>query len=196
MSAPSRGGRSSRVGYIPADTILKDHAANVETELRYMARQGGEDEGLGELDEVERRLTEKGEVLDFEPLSADVAPQMSLFGPAFGDPEPSPAGAPTRPAAAAPTRPGAGRPGATALQTASASAEADAGVPAFERRAKLRAKRHKLVAELARDLRSTHKAVNAQVNGAFRIESVDKATIEQLERSIEWLDAKLYGPKR
>ena len=32
--------------------------------------------------------TEKGEVLDFEPLSADVAPQMTLFGPAPTAPAP------------------------------------------------------------------------------------------------------------
>ncbi len=68
--------------YIPADTILRDHAASVEQELRYLVRRRGEDEGLGEFDELERRATEKGEMLDFEPLSADVAPQMTLFGPA------------------------------------------------------------------------------------------------------------------
>ena len=61
--------------YIPADTILRDHASTVETELRYLVRQRDGEEGLGELDELERRETERGEVLDFEPLSADVAPR-------------------------------------------------------------------------------------------------------------------------
>jgi len=169
--------------YIPADTILRDHAANVETELRYIVRQGS-DEDLGELDEVERVKSEKGEMLDFEPLSADVAPQMSLFGPAFGDPVPTV----TRATVPVPPPP--------VLIPEPAPAPADSELPAFERRAQLRAKRHRLVADLARDLRSSHKEVNAQVNRTLGIDSVDKATIEQLERSIAWLDNRLYGPKR
>lgn len=170
--------------YIPADTILRDHAANVETELRYIVRQGSEEE-LGELDEVERAKTEKGEVLDFEPLSADVAPQMSLFGPAFGDSAPTV----TRRAAPAPA------PAVPLPAPVQANTQADAELPAFERRAQLRAKRHRLVADLARDVRSSHKEVNAQVNRTLGIDSVDKATIEQLERSIDWLDRRLYGSK-
>ena len=161
--------------YIPADTILRDHAAAVETELRYLVRQRGEDEGLGELDEVERRETEKGEVLDFEPLSADVAPQMTLFGPA-----------PSAPAAVTPRAPD---PPAVPLPPD----QPEPSVPLFERRAQLRAKRHKLVGELARDRRTRHSDVNAEVNRAIGVDSVEKATIEQLERSIEWLDRVLYG---
>ena len=170
--------------YIPADTILRDHAANVETELRYMVRQGSQ-EDFGELDEVERAKSEQGEVLDFEPLSADVAPQMSLFGPAFSDPVP------------AVTRRPASIPGPVVPLPASAEsdAQAEAELPAFERRAQLRAKRHRLVADLSRDLRSSHREVNAQVNRTLGIDSVDKATIEELERSIEWLDKRLYGSR-
>ena len=73
------------------------------------------------------------------------------------------------------------------------SRTADAAVPLFERRAQLRAKRHKLVAELARDRRIRHSDVNAEVNRAIGIDSVGKATVEQLERSIAWLDRALYG---
>ena len=164
--------------YIPADTILRDHAASVETELRYLMRPREDDEGLGELDEVERRLTEKGEVLDFEPLSADVAPQMTLFGPAPSaqvaavTPVPAPVHVPV---------------------PAPDDASAEPAVPLFERRAQLRARRHKLVAELARDRRLRHSDVNAEVNRAIGIDAVGKATIEQLERSIAWLDRALYG---
>ncbi|MGH2862803.1 MAG: DEAD/DEAH box helicase [Solirubrobacteraceae bacterium] len=159
--------------YIPADTILRDHAAAVETELRYLVRARGElDPTLGELDELQRRETEKGEVLDFEPLSADVAPQMTLFGPM-----------PTTPA---PVITRVREPIPVPLP------EAQESVPLFERRAQLRAKRHKLVGELARDRRTRHSDVNAEVNRAIGIGSVDKATIEQLERSIEWLDRVLY----
>ncbi|HEX3804265.1 MAG TPA: DEAD/DEAH box helicase family protein [Solirubrobacteraceae bacterium] len=159
--------------YIPADTILRDHASAVEQELRYFVRRPGE-EDLGELDEVERRATEKSDVLDFEPLSADVAPQMTLFGPAPSAP------APVRVVAAAP---------APIPAPAPAS---NSDLPLYERRAQLRAKRHRLVADLARDRRVRHSEVNAEVNRVIGIESVDKATIEQLERSIEWLDRTLY----
>lgn len=160
--------------YIPADTILRDHAASVETELRYLMRQRGDEDGLAEFDEVERRETERGEVLDFEPLSADVAPQMTLFGPAPTAPAVTPA-----PTIAVPV-------------PAPAFGEEDA-VPLFERRAQLRAKRHKLVRELARDRRTRHSDINAEVNRAIGIDSVGKATVEQLERSIAWLDRALYG---
>jgi hypothetical protein len=163
--------------YIPADTILRDHAASVETELRYLVRERDGDEALGDLDEIERRETEKGEVLDFEPLSADVAPQMTLFGPA-----------PTAPAPVI-TR----MPEPMPMPVPLPESETEESVPLFERRAQLRAKRHKLVGELARDRRTRHGDVNAEVNRAIGIESVDKATIEQLERSIEWLDRVLYG---
>jgi hypothetical protein len=65
-------------------------------------------------------------------------------------------------------------------------------MPLFERRAQLRARRHKLVRELARDRRTRHSEVNAEVNRAIGIEAVERATIEQLERSIDWLDRVLY----
>ena len=143
-------------------------------------RQRGDEEELGELDELERRETEKGEVLDFEPLSADVAPQMTLFGPAPTAPRRSRARAAPMPMPVPVPLPRAG-------------GAAEASVPLFERRAQLRAKRHRLVAELARDRRSRHGEVNAEVNRALGIESVDKATIEQLERSIEWLDRSVAG---
>jgi superfamily II DNA or RNA helicase len=161
--------------YIPADTVLRDHASTVEQELRYFVRRPGEDADLAELDELERRLTEKGEVLDFEPLSADVAPQMTLFGPVSDAP------APARPVAPAPP-PTHNAPQPTASHD----------VPLYERRAQLRAKRHRLVADLARDRSVRHSEVNAEVNRAIGIDSVDKATVEQLERSIAWLDRTLY----
>ena len=110
---------------------------------------------------------------------------MSLFGPAFGDSAPTV----TRRAAPAPA------PAVPLPAPVQANTQADAELPAFERRAQLRAKRHRLVADLARDVRSSHKEVNAQVNRTLGIDSVDKATIEQLERSIDWLDRRLYGSK-
>jgi len=164
--------------YIPADVILRDHAATVEQELRYLIRRPGDGEGIGELEEFERRATEREDALDFQPLSADVAPQMTLFGSAPSAPQHADSRAhaisPTH--VAPPPRAGAG-----------------ADVPLFERRARLRAQRHRLVSDLARDRRARHSEVNAEVNRAVGIEAVDKATILQLERSIEWLDRALYG---
>ncbi len=179
--------------YIPADTILRDHAATVETELRYLVRRR-DDSDVGELDGVERRETERGEVLDFEPLSADVAPQMTLFGPA-----PAPDPGPTAPAPVGTGVPLAGVPSSGVrssglpLPGVPLPDSMPESVPLFERRAQLRARRHKLVAELARDRRLRHSDVNAEVNRAIGIDSVQRATIEQLEHSIAWLDRALYG---
>lgn len=165
--------------YIPAEPVLRDHAVSVETELRQLVRrreaQAGEE---GELDEPERRASERGEVLDFEPLSADVAPQMTLFGPASAAGSASAAG----PAPGAPLAPGA----------PSTTPDAEPA-PLFERRAALRARRQRLVAELARDRRVRHADVNAEVNRALGIDTVAKASVEQLEDSIAWLDRALYG---
>ena len=172
--------------YIPADTTLRDHAASVEQELRQVPLRRADEDDLDQFDEVERRSSERGEMLDFEPLSADVAAQMTLFGPA---PDAVPAG---RPVPIMPT--GAGLIGSRPVPTPDPAAEEGiAGVPLYERRTQLRAKRHRLVADLARDRRSSHREVNAEVNRALGIESVQKATVEQLERSIDWLDGRLYG---
>jgi superfamily II DNA or RNA helicase len=156
--------------YVPADPILTEHAATVEHELRAVRRVPGQ-EALedGELDDLERVATEPGDVLDFEPLSADVAAQMTLFGPAA-----PPAKVATAPPVIAPEV-------APAPQT----------VPAYERRARLRKERHRLVTDLARRQGVTQQVINGQINGEVGIAGVDKATIEQLERSIELLERRL-----
>jgi superfamily II DNA or RNA helicase len=133
--------------YLPADPILRDHAARVEHDIRATRRRVGDDDpNLAEFDDpVEPVVNEASAQLDFEALSADVAAQMTLFGPA----------------------------------------------PAFERRAKLRKERHQLVSDLARRDGLTHQQVNRQVNDRVGITSVDKATLEQLGRSIEVLEGLL-----
>ena len=166
--------------YIPAEPVLRDHATSVETELRQIVRRrDGQPDEEAELDALERRASERGEVLDFEPLSADVAPQLTLFGPASAAPAPARSTAPAaEPAALAP---------------ASVAPADGAARPLFERRSALRSRRQRLVAELARDRRVRHADINAEVNRALGIETVAKATVEQLERSIEWLDRALYS---
>ena len=68
--------------YIPADPVLRDHAASVETELRHVLRPASVEEGFDDaaLERAQRTQTEASEGLAFVPLSADVAPQLTLFG--------------------------------------------------------------------------------------------------------------------
>ena len=160
--------------YIPADPVLRDHAATVEQELRYALRAPSERDEF-ELERLERLQTEPTEALAFVPLSADVAPQMTLFGP--------PASAPTSswsPAAPpAPDLPDLPDPGTAP------------GAPAFERRALLRSERHRLVSELTRRDRTSQREVNAWLNRKLGISSVDQASLHDLERSVELLVGKL-----
>lgn len=157
--------------YIPADPVLRDHASTIETELRRAPRKlSEEEEGW---DRQERLRTEPGETLHFEPLSADVAPQMTLFGP----PAAAPPVAPVVPVAPAAEREEPG--------------ERWENVPAFERRAMLRGERHRLVSEVRHRDGSSHRDINAWLNRRLGISSVEEATLEQLERSVELLVAKL-----
>jgi superfamily II DNA or RNA helicase len=158
--------------YLPADPLLRRHASEVESELRHALRPREQEEGLEE--PRERRRSERSEAADFVPLNAEVAPQMTLFGPS-----PAMAGSasglsPTSVRAPAPA------PGPPA-----------APVAAFERRADLRAERSRLVADLHRRERRSHREINAWLNREVGIARVDGASIEQLERSIALLVKEL-----
>jgi len=162
--------------YLPADPVLRDHAESVEQELRHALRR--DDTAALEFDPTERLQSEPGDGLMFEPLSADVAPQMTLFGP--------PAPASMRPVApAAPVRPAAVDP-----------EPEPAALPAFERRALLRSRRHELVSEITRRDRCSHREVNAWINRRIGITRVDDATLAQLERSVQLLLDNLTCGKR
>jgi len=63
--------------------------------------------------------------------------------------------------------------------------------PAFLRRRRLRDRRSQLVAEAARIRGEEHRAVNARINRALGIRSVNDATDAQLERSIALLEREL-----
>ena len=71
--------------------------------------------------------------------------------------------------------------------------EAEPEPAAFERRALLRDKRHRLVADLRRRDGRSHAEINAWLNRACGIRRVEDASIEQLERSIELLLGALSG---
>ncbi|HST55992.1 MAG TPA: DEAD/DEAH box helicase family protein [Solirubrobacteraceae bacterium] len=149
--------------YLPADPTLRRHAGEVETELRHVLHRPEQDDGLDE--PRERLASEPSATADFVPLSAEFAPQMTLFGPA-----------PTLPTAGAPKL---------------APAPAPAPRAAFERRADLREERQRLVADLHRRDGRSHREINAWVNRVVGVQRVDSASIEQLERSIKTLVKEL-----
>jgi superfamily II DNA or RNA helicase len=183
--------------YLPADPLLRRHAAEVETELRHVLRAPPqEQEGFEE--RQQRRRSEPSPSAEFVPLSAEVAPQMTLFGtaptpPGAAVPAAAGLGATERPApgaigpgAATAAGPGAGgrtAPGAIGP----GSREQPAPLAAFERRDGLRERRRELVGELHRRGGLSHREINAWLNRKVGVQRVESATIEQLERSIETL---------
>jgi superfamily II DNA or RNA helicase len=207
--------------YVPADPVLRDHASTIEQEVRRALRRPGETDPDALDEPAERRRTERLPAPDFEPVSADVAAQMSLFaGPAAAvGPAPSSAAArwltPERPDTRHPgSHPGVGpephagshpgavpephpgtypgmEPDADAATSAVASDGPPTPIPAFERRARLRDERHRLVSEVRRRDGTSHREINAWLNRAVGIASVEKATLKELERSVELLMGKL-----
>jgi superfamily II DNA or RNA helicase len=153
--------------YLPADPVLRGHAAQVESELRRALRPRDESEDFDE--SRQRRVSEPSPVADFVPLSAEVAPQMTLFGPAAkASAEPAP------------------------------ERQASEPVPmaAFERRTALREERSRLVADLARRSGSSHREINAWVNRMVGVGRVESASIEQLDRSVRTLVKELTRQSR
>jgi superfamily II DNA or RNA helicase len=152
--------------YLPADPLLRGHAAEVERELRHSLRPREDEEGFEE--PRERRASEPGATPEFVPLSAQVAPQMTLFGPA-------PTIEPAKPIVSEPQP-----------------------VAMFERRGHLRDERRRLVAELQRRDGRSHREINAWLNRSVGVASVEAASIAQLERSVELLVRELTrhsGPR-
>ena len=155
--------------YLPGDPVLRVHAGEVETELRHVLRPV-DDEEDGLLDEpAERRRSEPLEPEAFVPVAADVSPQLALFG---GGPPPP----------AAPPSP---------LLEPEAAEEAEDDVPAWERRTRLRDKRHGLVASLRRLDGRSFREINAWLNRETGVTRVEDASLAQLERSIDLLLAEL-----
>jgi superfamily II DNA or RNA helicase len=158
--------------FLPAEPILRQHAARIEDEIARVARRT-DDEGL--LDEREERTeTEKSDEPDFIAVAADVAPQMNLFGEA-GDDTVQPMAAPV---------------------PVVEDEREEPAVPAFQRRKDLRATRHRLIGDLARKRGWTHREANVWINERTEITRVEDATIAQLERSCEVLKEELFRPAR
>jgi hypothetical protein len=155
--------------YLPADPVLRAHAADVERELRHVLRPPAEDDGFAP---AERAETEPSEEPAFVPLAADVAPQLALFG------APAPAAAPAA---------------AIAVPAPAPEPGPEPEPAAFERRALLRDKRHRLVADLRRRDGRSHAEINRWLNRSCGIRRVDEASLDQLEQSIELLLGALSG---
>jgi superfamily II DNA or RNA helicase len=115
----------------------------------------------------ERRASEPSPVAEFVPLNAEFAAQMTLFGAPSRQPAQAPGGESERPP-----------------------------IAAFERRAELRRERGRLVGELHRRERTSHREINAWVNRAVGVERVEEASIEQLEASIDALVKALTRSSR
>lgn len=159
--------------FLPAEPLLRDHAARIEDEIARVVRRGEDEEGFDEREE--RRESERGEDPGFVAVAADIAPQMNLFGEA-GDQSVQPQPAPVPDPAHEP--------------------EGEPAVPAFQRRKELRARRHRLIGDLARKRGWTHREANLWVNERSGIERVEEATIAELERSCAMLREELFRPRR
>jgi superfamily II DNA or RNA helicase len=171
--------------YVPADPVLRDHAATIEQELRGSLRRPGEEDPFALDEREERRETERSDAPEFVPLSADVAPQMTLFGAPAPAPPPPSAAAARWLTAVADTGPAGDDAGAAGGE------EAPHEIPAFERRAQLRDERHRLVSEVRRRDGTSHREINAWLNRKLGITSVEEATLDDLQRSVDLLVGKL-----
>jgi superfamily II DNA or RNA helicase len=147
--------------YLPADPVLRGHAAEVELELRHALRRPEGEEDWTEQREP-RHASEASAAAEFVPLSAEFAPQMTLFGSPL--------------AVAPPIAPSARQPPSEPPPRAR-----------FERRSDLRQERSRLVAELHRRDGRSHREINAWLNRTVGVERVDTASIQQLERSVATL---------
>jgi superfamily II DNA or RNA helicase len=167
----TRPGRAADMSwlYLPGDPVLQAHAADVERELRHVLRPPSEADPFALDERDEARETERSEEPAFVPVAADVAPQLALFG-APGGAVPAPPRVAPAPAAVADDEP-----------------DDPPELAAFERRALLRDKRHRLVADLRRRDGRSHAEINRWLNRSCGIRRVEDASRDQLERSIELL---------
>jgi superfamily II DNA or RNA helicase len=160
--------------FLPADRLLRAHAAEVEEELRHVLRPPAQEppEAFDDDGRAERRRTEPSEPEAFVPLNADVAPQLALFGGA--PPAPMPVSRPP-----------------TVAFTGPPAVEEPADLPAFKRRAALRDTRHGLVRTLAGMQNRSFREINTWLNRETGAAGVGSASIEQIEASIDLLLAEL-----
>jgi superfamily II DNA or RNA helicase len=167
---------------MPADPRLKALAHDIEMERRHaldLSPGAEEDEGE-EWDDPEPERPEPGggfAVLSSGGAELDEAIMSETALQLF----------PTEDAVEGKKTAGSTRPVASARSTAMARAEAGAdGEPeresAYATRERLRAERKRLVGDVSRRTKQSHREIQARINRETRVRSVTSATIDQLER--------------
>jgi superfamily II DNA or RNA helicase len=175
------GGPRRQMSYLlmPADSRLKALAHEIEVERRHALdlSPSGEDEASEEWDEVE---PEKGEGGGFAALSSgdaelDEAIMSETTLQLFPTDDPKPRV----------EKPAAGPP----IPAAEDEPERESAYAARER---LRAERSRLVGDLARRTKKSHREIQSRINRETRVRSVAGATIDQLERGNALLRRELW----
>ena len=167
---------------MPADPRLKALAREIELERRHaldLSPLGEEEEGE-EMDDgpEQRKPGEAFAVLSSGDAELDEAimseTTLQLFPTDDPEPRAKKATAPIKPEAA--------------LEDAAPERES-----AYATRERLRAERRRLVGDVSRRTKKSHREVQARINRATRTRSVSSATIEQLERGNAMLRRELWG---
>jgi superfamily II DNA or RNA helicase len=163
---------------MPADPRLKALAREIELERRHaldLSPLGEEEQEMDDPDPERRKAGEGFAVLSSGDAELDEAIMSETTLQLFPTDDPAPA----KTAALA-------TPKATSRDT---EPERESAYAARER---LRAERSRLVGDVARRTKKSHREVQARINRATRTPSVSNATIEQLERGNEMLRRELW----
>jgi len=165
---------------MPADSRLKALAHEIELERRHALdlSPGGEeeDEGFDEIDQEERKPGEGFAALSSGDAELDEAIMSETTLQLFptDDPVPLVKKAPAKPAAAA-----------ESLE--------EKRETAYETRERLRRERSRLVGDLSRRTKKSHRDIQARINRSTGVRAVANATIDQLERGNAILRRELWG---
>jgi hypothetical protein len=159
--------------FLPSDPRLKQLAVEIEEERRHALelapaaeRETVERADRAETGEAFRALWSSARRDEDVLQTTQPGDALQLFA------EPAPAGP---------------SPALAAFTTSPAGAAAEPET-AFERRERLRAERHALVASLARRTGEPHRTINARLNREVGAPSVEKSTDDQLERANRLLE--------
>jgi superfamily II DNA or RNA helicase len=162
---------------MPADPRLKALAREIELERRHaldLSPLGEEEEEIEEPDTERRKPGEAFAALSSGDAELDEAIMSETTLQLFPTDDPKPA---TKTLAKPKAAPGNSEP------------ERES---AYATRERLRAERSRLVGDVARRAKKSHREVQARINRATRTRSVASATIEQLERGNEMLRRELW----
>lgn len=165
---------------MPADSRLKALAHEIELERRHALdlSPGAEEDEVEEIDEPERREPGEGfAALSSGDAELDEAIMSETTLQLFPTDDPEPA---TKKA--------------TALARPKAASEdrEPERESAYATRERLRGERSRLVGDVARRTKKSHREIQARINRATRARSVASATIQQLERGNEMLRRELW----